>query len=80
MEGGECITSYDVTALFTAVPMPSAIDIIKNRLEQDTELPNSTIMSANNIVELLGLCLNNTYFLFQDQFLEQTKELPWGHL
>ena len=38
LEEGECITSYDVTALFTAVPVPSAIEIIKNRLEQDTEL------------------------------------------
>ena len=73
MEEGGCITSYDVTALFTAVPVPSALDLIKNRLEQDTELPNRTIMLANNIVEMLGFYLNNTYFLFQYQFFEQTK-------
>ena len=56
-EEGECITSYDVTALCTAVQVPSAIEIIRSRLEQDTELPNRTTMSANNIIELLGFCL-----------------------
>ena len=46
---------------------------IKNRPEQDAELPNRTIIPANNIMELLGFCLLNTYFLFQCQFFEQTK-------
>ena len=28
LEEGECITSYDVSALFTSIPIPSALDII----------------------------------------------------
>ena len=32
--------------MFKVVPVSSAIDIIKNRLEQDTELQNRAIMSA----------------------------------
>ena len=78
LEEEECIISYDVTALFTAVPVSSAIDIIRNRLEQDTKLPNITIMSPRNITELLEFCLNNTYFLFQEQFFEQTKGAAMG--
>ena len=35
-------------------------------------------MSTNNINELLEFCLNNTYFLFQDQFCEQTKGAAMG--
>ena len=54
LDEGECITSHDVTALFTAVPVVSAIDIIKNRLKQVTELPNRSIMSSSNIIELLN--------------------------
>ena len=73
LEEGECITSYDVTPLFTSVPVSSAFEIIKNKLEQDTDLPNRSKMTADNIIELLGFCLNNTYFLFQDVFYEQTK-------
>ena len=78
LEEGECITSYDVSALFTSIPVASAINIIKNRLKQDTELPNRTIMSANNIIDLLGFCLLNTYFLFQGQFFEKTNGAAMG--
>ena len=40
--------------------------------------PNRTIMPANNIIKLLWFCLNNTYFLFQDQFYEQTNRAAMG--
>ena len=35
LEVEDCIISYYVTALFAAVPFASAIDIIKNKFEQD---------------------------------------------
>ena len=47
-------------------------------MEQDAELPNRTIMPADIILELLGFCLNNTYFLFQETFYEQTKGAAVG--
>ena len=58
--------------------MPSALEIMKNMLEQNTDLQNRSSMSANNIIKQLGLCLNNTYFLFQDQIFEQTKGAAMG--
>ena len=78
LEEGECITSYDVTVLFTSIPVASALEIIRSKLEQDADLPNRTIMTADNIVELLGFCLNNTYFVFQDVVYEQTKGAAMG--
>ena len=78
LEEEECIASYDVTALFTAVPVSSALEIIKGRFKQDTDLTNRSIISANNIIELLGFSVNNTYFLFQVQFFEQTKGAAIG--
>ena len=39
LEEGECIISYDVSALFTSIPVTSTIEIIRNKQEQDTELP-----------------------------------------
>ena len=73
LEKGECIISYDVSALFTSIPVKSAMRIIKDKLEQGKELKNRTSMSINNILELLEFCLCNTFFLFQGQFYEQTK-------
>ena len=63
LEEGECITSCNVSALFTSISVASAIDLVKNRLEQGTELPKRSIMSGSNIIKL-----NNINFLFQGQF------------
>ena len=78
LKEGECITSYDVTALFTSIPVQSALDIIRSKLEQDADLSTRTSMTADNILELLGFCLNNTFFVFQEVFYEQTRGAAMG--
>ena len=78
LEEGECIMSYDVAALFTSIPVKSAIEVIKKKLEQDTELHQRTTMSTQNILDLLEFCLCNTYFLFQGQYYEQTQGAAMG--
>ena len=78
LEKGECIISYDISTLLASIPVTSAIQIIKNKLEQDTELHKRTTISAINTLELLEFCLCNTYFLFQSQFYEQTKGAAMG--
>ena len=75
---GECITSYDVTALFTSVPIDPAPNIIKDLLEKDEELSDRTVLSVQNIIELLGFCLHNTYFSFQNKFYEQVEGVAVG--
>ena len=64
LEKGECIISYDVSVLFTSIPVQYAIEVTKKKLEQNTELLWRTSMSISNILELLELCLCDTYFLF----------------
>ena len=78
LERGECLTSFDVTALYISIPVADAIEVIKRRLEQDTELPRRTTWSPDNIQKLLEFCLVNTYFLFDGQFFEQTKGAAMG--
>ena len=69
---------FDVTALYTSIPIADAIEVIQRRLEQDTELPRRTTWSTNNILKFLEFCLVNTYFLFDGQFFEQTKGAAMG--
>ena len=64
LEPGEVITSFDVKALFTSVPVKPAIQIVKQRLQQDNTLPQRTSMSIAQITSLLEFCLTNSYFLF----------------
>ena len=56
LEKGECITSYDVVALFTSIPISSALEVMKKKLEEDTELQKRTILPVDNILELLAFC------------------------
>ena len=73
LEPGECLSSYDVSALFTSVPIDPALNIIKDLLDNDTTLKERTVMEVGDIILLLEFCLKNTYFSFQDQFYEQVE-------
>ena len=65
LQQGECLTSYDVTSLFTSVPIDPALNIIKDLLEKDEKLNDRTVLSVQNILELLGFYLHNAYFFFK---------------
>ena len=78
LEEGECIISYDVSSLFTSIPVKSALEVVKSKLEQDKALQQRTSLSINNIMDLLEFCLCNTYFLFQGKHYEQTQGAAMG--
>ena len=78
LEPGEVITSYGVKALFTSVPVNPAIAIVQKKLQQDTLLFQRTSMSIPKIVNLLEVCLKNTYFLFQGNYYEQVYGAAMG--
>ena len=64
---------YDVSALFTSVPIDPALNIIKDLLDKDTTLKERTVMEVGNIILLLEFCLKNTYFSFQGLFYDQVE-------
>ena len=75
---GECIFSYDVEALFTSVPIQPVINIIKQKLANDTELQQRTSMSINHISALLEFCLTSSSFVFQGQYYQQMEGAAMG--
>ena len=74
----ECITSYDVSALFTSIPIEPAINIIEQQLKEDKDLHSRTNMKIHHITSLLRFCLNNSYFSFQGRFYQQTEGAAMG--
>ena len=78
LESGECLSSYDVSALFTSVPIDPALNIIKDLLVKDNTLKERTVMDVEDIILLLEFCLKNTYFSFQGQFYEQVEGAAMG--
>ena len=76
LQPGECLSSYDVTALLTSVPADPALSIIKGVLEKDNTLKERTVLPVKDIILLLGFCLHNTYFSFQRQLYKQVEGAP----
>ena len=75
---GECLSSYDVSVLFTSVPVDPALNIIKDLLVKDHTLKKRTVMEVGDIILLLEFCLKNTYLSFQGQFYEQVEGAAMG--
>ena len=76
----EHLTSYDFTVLFTSVPIDPALNIIKDLFKKDEKLHNKTVLSVQNIIEILGFSLHNTHFSFQNKFFEQVDGAAMGSL
>ena len=66
----EYISLYDISTLFTTVPIDPAITIMKGNLDLDQELHLRTSMLVEHIISLLEFCLKTTYFQFQGRFFE----------
>ena len=49
-------------------------------MEKDEKLKDRTVLSVQNFIELLGFCLHNTYFSFQNKFYEQVESVAMGSL
>ncbi len=65
------ITSCDVVALFTCIPIKDAVQVVRERLTNDKTLGDTTTLSVDQICELLELCLSTTYFVYNGQFYKQ---------
>ena len=64
---GKCLSSYDVSALFTSVLEDQVLRVIKD-FGKDPSLKDRTELTVMNIILLLEFCLKNMYVSSQDQF------------
>ena len=79
MEPGEVITFFDVKALFMSVPVHPAIQVVKQRLQQGTTLPQRTNMSIPQITSLVEFCLALTHtYSSRVSFMNMSKGQLWG--
>jgi hypothetical protein len=78
LSNNQSLISYDVTSLFTNVPVDESVSIIRNKLSEDATLKDRTSLSADQIADLLSLCLKTTYFVYQGQFFKQVEGAAMG--
>ena len=78
LDEGWTITSFDVVALFTCIPIDGALDVVCEYLEKDTERHTRTNMSVDQICELVEICLSCTYFLCDGKYYKQKHGCAMG--
>ena len=79
VEEDEMLVSFDVSSLFTYVPIDEAVQVIRDRLRGDETLVNRTTLSPDRVGELLEACLRSTYFCYGGEFYEQREGAAMGY-
>ena len=72
------MVSFDVTSLYTTIPIDQALLIIRDLLEHDQKLADRTLLSPRQILDLLDILLRTTYFKFNGDFYQQTDGAAMG--
>ena len=52
-------------------PIQEAIAVIRSRLENDNTLSDRTLLSVDDIIDLLNFVCDSTYFQFEGQLYQQ---------
>ena len=74
----DVLVSFDVTALFTKVPVDKSLEVIRDKLMKDDSLSTRTPLSANKVCDLLANCLKTTYFQFEGVIYTQVEGAAMG--
>ena len=78
IEPDEIMVSFDVTSLYTTIPIDQALLTIRDLLEHDQKLADRTLLSPKQILDLLDILLRTTYFKFNGDFYQQTDGAAMG--
>ena len=78
IEPDEIMVSFDVTSLYTTIPIDQALLIIRDLLEHDQKLADRTLLSPKQNLDLLDILLRTTYFKFNGDFYQQTDGAAMG--
>ena len=87
---GEELVSFDMPALFTSIPVPTALEVINQLITEHIEDPrtkgkyncsfkgNTVGLEKNEVMNLLKLVLENCVLSFQGNFFKQLHSAAMG--
>ena len=78
VEFDEIMASFDVTSLYTNVPINDTLVIIKDLLVNDDCLQERTKIPPLELLEIIKILLTETCFLFNGEFYKQTDGVAMG--
>ena len=77
LEPGECLSSYDVSALFTSVPIDPTLNIIKDLLDKDNTLKEELLWKLGTSSSYWSFVSRTPTFLSKASSMNRLRVLPW---
>ena len=80
LEPDRSIVSFDVSALFTSIPVKEALDVVQEFLEhldswRSGEAEN---LETEDVIQLKSFCLSTTYFVFLWEIVSTKRWMCYG--
>ena len=78
IEDDEIMVSFDVTSLYTNIPIIDTLNIIKDCVASDDQFTRKTAIPQDKFLHLVNLVLTTTWYTFNSQFYQQTNGVAMG--
>ena len=72
------MVSFDVTSLYTNIPITDTLNIIKDYVHSDDQFVRKTAIPQDKFLDLVNLVLTTTWYTFNSQFYQQTDGIAMG--
>nr|CAH8860460.1 unnamed protein product [Trichobilharzia regenti] len=80
LENDETMVSFDITSLYTNIPVIMALEAVRKELTADPERNHRTKLPIEQIILGIHLCLTSTIFKFQGKIYRHTEGVAMGSL
>ena len=78
MKDDEILVSFDISSLYTNIPIINTLNIIKDYVNNDDQFIRKTAISQDKFLDLFHLVLTITSYTFNFQFYQQTDGVAMG--
>ena len=78
VEDDEIMVSFDITSLYTNIPIIDMLNIIKDHVHNNDQLTGKTAIPQDKFLDLVNLVLTTTWYTFNSQFYQQTDGVAVG--
>ena len=78
IEDDEIMVSFDVTSLYTNIPIIDTLNIIKDYVNNDDHFTMKTAIPQDKFLDLVHLVLTSTWYNFSSQFYQQSDDVAMG--
>ena len=72
MEDDKAMVTFDVTSLYTNIPIVETINTIKDYVNNEDQFTRENAVSQDKFLDLVALVLTTTWYTFNSQFYQPT--------